>query len=416
MSVGSAPTPTSTGGAVPPREPPAAVAPLLRELRRFLDERVLPLERQVLSQPFAASLPLLQPLRDEAKRRGLWAPQMPTAYGGQGLSMLEHGYVSEVLGAIPFAHWVLNCQAPDAGNMEILLHFGSDAQRERYLRPLVDGAVRSCFSMTEPDRPGSNPTWLETRAVQHGDHWVIDGTKWFTSSAEGAAFAVVMAVTDEDAPPHRRASMFLVPMDAPGVRLVRNISVMGHTGSDWASHAELAYQGVRVPADALLGEQGAGFAIAQERLGPGRIHHCMRWLGVCARAYDLLVERAATRPVAPFVPLGAMQMMQEQIALSRIEIHAARLMVLDAAHRIDAVGAKAARDEIAMIKVFVARTMQSVLDRAVQAHGALGVTDDLPLAAFFRHERAARIYDGPDEVHLAALARRALKERGVKVP
>ncbi|MBI1947155.1 MAG: acyl-CoA dehydrogenase family protein [Deltaproteobacteria bacterium] len=398
------------------RDPPASVVPLLDELRRFMDERVKPLERAVLSQPFVESLPLLRPLREEAKRRGLWAPQMPKAWGGQGLSMLEHGFVSEVLGAVPFAHWVLNCQAPDAGNMEILLHFGTPAQQERFLRPLVEGAVRSCFSMTEPDRPGSNPTWLETRARRDGSGWVIDGTKWFTSSADGAAFAVVMAVTDEDAPPHRRASMLLVPMDTPGVRLVRNISVMGHAGSDWPSHAELAYEGVRVPADAVLGEVGAGFAIAQERLGPGRIHHCMRWLGVCARAYELHVERAATRPFAPFVPLGALQMVQEQIALSRIEIHAARLMVLDAAHRIDAVGQKEARDEIAMIKVFVARTMQAVLDRAVQAHGALGVTDDLPLAAFFRHERAARIYDGPDEVHLAALARRALKAHGVKVP
>jgi alkylation response protein AidB-like acyl-CoA dehydrogenase len=269
--------------------------------------------------------------------------------------------------------------------------------------------------MTEPDRPGSNPVWMETRAKKDGAHWVIDGHKWFTSSADGAAFAVVMAVTNEEAAPHKRASMILVPMDTPGVKLVRNISVMGEEGSDWASHAEITYTNVRVPLENLLGHEGEGFTMAQERLGPGRIHHCMRWLGICARAYELLVDRAVNRPIAPFRALGQQQIVQEWIAQSRMEIHAARLMVLHAAWTMDKHGQKAARDEVGLIKVFVANTLQRVLDRAVQAHGALGVTDDTPLAFWFRHERAACIYDGPDEVHLSSIARRELKKHGLEM-
>lgn len=333
-----------------------------------------------------------------------------------GLGLLEHAFVSEVLGASPLGHYALNTQAPDAGNMEILRDHATPAQRAQFLEPLVRGEIRSCFSMTEPDRPGSNPAWMDTRARLDGDHWVIDGRKWFTSSADGAAFAVVMAVTEaDDAKAHERASMILVPMSTPGVKIVRNISVMGEAGSDWASHAEVTYDDVRVPAANILGKRGHGFAIAQERLGPGRIHHCMRWLGICARAYDLMVERAVLRPIAPFRPLGAQHVVQQWIALSKIEIHAARLAVLHAAWKIDAHGQKAARDEVAMIKVLVARTLQSVLDRAIQAHGALGVSDDTPLAFWWRHERAARIYDGPDEVHLASIARRALKHAGLEL-
>jgi acyl-CoA dehydrogenase len=393
--------------------PPASVLPLVEEVRRFVEERVMPLEETALHGSFRAALPKLAVLREEARGRGLWAPQMPVELGGRGLTLLEFAFVSEALGASPLGHWALNCQAPDAGNMEILRDHGTPAQKERFLLPLVRGELRSCFSMTEPDRPGSNPVWLDTTARRDGDHFVIDGRKWFTSSADGAAFAVVMAVTDEEAPPHERASMILVPLDAPGVKLVRNIRVMGEEGSDWASHAEIVYESVRVPAENLLGGRGEGFAIAQERLGPGRIHHCMRWLGICARAYDLLVERAANRAIAPFRALGQQHVVQEWIARSKMEIHAARLMVLHAAWTIDAKGQKAARDEVSLIKVFVANTLQRVLDRAIQAHGALGVTDDLPLAFWWRHERAARIYDGPDEVHLASVARRALKKKGM---
>jgi alkylation response protein AidB-like acyl-CoA dehydrogenase len=259
--------------------------------------------------------------------------------------------------------------------------------------------------MTEPEHAGSNPVMLSTIAVRDGDDFVITGHKWFTSSADGAAFAVVMAVTDPDATArHARASQIIVPIPAPGYQLVRNISVMGDVGGGWASHAEVQFDRVRVPASNLLGPQGAGFALAQERLGPGRIHHCMRWIGICERAFDLMCRRAVARELAPGDALANRQAVQFWIAESRLEIHASRLMVLDAAARIVREG-----QEAAYIKVFVANTLQRVLDRAIQAHGALGMTDDTPLAWWYRHERAARIYDGADEVHKTVIARRALK-------
>jgi acyl-CoA dehydrogenase len=315
-----------------------------------------------------------------------------------------------VLGWTPFGPYVCNCQAPDVGNMELLLQFGTDAQRAQFLEPLARGEIRSCFAMTEPEHAGSNPVWMSTTAVRDGDEFVISGHKWFTSSADGASFAVVMAVTDPDAKvPHARASQILVPLPADGYTLVRNISVMGEAGGGWASHAEVRFDGVRVPVRNLLGPQGAGFALAQERLGPGRIHHCMRWIGICERAFDLMCRRAAARELSPGAPLADKQAVQFWIAESRIEIHAARLMVLDAATKIAREGQQAAREEIGYIKVFVANTLQRVLDRAIQAHGALGMTDDTPLAWWYRHERAARIYDGADEVHKSVIARRALK-------
>lgn len=340
---------------------------------------------------------------------------MPRELGGAGLSFQEHGRLSEILGRSPLGHYLFNCQAPDAGNMEVLAQYGTPEQKERYLLPLARGEIRSCFSMTEPDRAGSNPTWLDTTATKEGDAWVIRGKKWFTTAADGATFAIVMAVTNPDAPPHLRASQILVPTATPGFRLLRNISVMGHEGDDWASHAEIAYEGCRVPLDHLLGGEGMGFLIAQDRLGPGRIHHCMRWIGICERAFELMCRRAASREVAPGKPLGTRQMVQEWIADSRAEIDAARLMVLHAAWLIDTAGLHGARDAISAIKFFAANVLQRVLDRAIQAHGALGLTDDLPLAWFYRHERAARIYDGPDEVHKSALARRILKSHGLKI-
>lgn len=269
--------------------------------------------------------------------------------------------------------------------------------------------------MTEPDRPGSNPTWMETRAVREGDDYVIDGRKWFTTAAEGARFAIVMAVTNPDAPPHARASQIIVPTDTPGFRILRNVSVMGHAGSDWDSHAEIEYRGCRVPVANRLGPEGAGFLIAQERLGPGRIHHCMRWLGLCERAYDLMCARAAKREAAPQKPLGTRQIVQEWIADSRAEIDAARLMVLHAAWKIDTAGVHAAREEISCIKFYVAGVLGRVVDRAIQVHGALGLTDDTPLAMIYRAERAARIYDGPDEVHKVVVARQALRKWGLNL-
>jgi alkylation response protein AidB-like acyl-CoA dehydrogenase len=321
-----------------------------------------------------------------------------------------------VLGRSPLGHYSLHCQAPDVGNMELLLHHGSDAQKKRFFEPLARGKIRSCFSMTEPDNAGSNPVHLTTRADKDGGDYVIRGHKWFTSSADGAAFAIVMAVTNPDAEsPYARASQILVPTGTPGFRIVRNISVMGDEGSDWASHAEVVYEGVRVPQDNRIGPEGAGFMLAQERLGPGRIHHCMRWIGICERALDLMCKRAATRMLSPGKPLGTRQTVQTWIAESRAEIHASRLMVLSAAQAIDEKGAHGARDEIGIIKFYVAGVLERVLDRAIQVHGALGLTDDTPLAGWYRHERAARIYDGPDEVHKMALARRILRGYGLEV-
>jgi alkylation response protein AidB-like acyl-CoA dehydrogenase len=381
----------------------------LTAIEEIIQDAVLPLEPDLLdsTKSFHELLPQLEGIRDHVKQAGLWAPFLPEDLGGMGFSLIEFAQISEALGRSPLGHYVFNCQAPDVGNMELLLEHGSDAQKERYLKPLATGSIRSCFSMTEPDFPGSNPTWMGATALEDGDYF-INGRKWFTSSADGASFAIVMAVTDPDAARHERASMFIVPLKTPGFELVRNISVMGDPGDDYGSHSEVSYTDVRVPPDHLLGPQGAGFLLAQVRLGPGRIHHCMRWIGICERAFDLMCRRAATRQVAPGRLLGEQGMVQAWIAESRADINSARLMVMDTAHKIDREGQAAARDEISIIKFYVAGVLQRVLDRAIQAHGALGMTDDTPLAYWYRHERAARIYDGPDEVHKMVVARRIL--------
>ena len=274
---------------------------LLTSIRAFLDERVIPLEREFLASPFAAMEPRLAALRAEVRQRNLWAPHLPAALGGRGLSLTDFAHVSALLGETPIGHYVFNCQAPDIGNCELLLAHGTDEQKRRWLEPLARGEIRSCFSMTEPEFAGSNPVWIGTTATREGDSYRIDGHKWFTSSADGAAFTIVMAVTAAGAPPHERASQIIVPLDTPGVTRVRNISVMGDTGSGYASHAELRFEGVRVPVANRIGDEGAGFTLAQERLGPGRIHHCMRWLGICERAFRLMCDRAArvnSRPVS----------------------------------------------------------------------------------------------------------------------
>ena len=388
-------------------------AELVGRIREFIEQEAHPRERAFLSTPFRDLLPELETLRNEVKRRGLWAPHLPTTEGGLGLTLTEFAEVSAVLGESPIGHYLFNCQAPDVGNQELLLSHGTPAQRSQWFTPLARGEIRSCFAMTEPEFAGSNPVWMETRAIREGDEYVISGHKWFTSSADGAAFTIVMAVTTPDAAPHKRASQIIVPMDSPGVTLVRNISVMGEVGSDYASHAELRFDGVRVPVANRLGAEGEGFALAQERLGPGRIHHCMRWIGICERAFGLMVQRAATRELAPGEPLGRQQAVQHWIAECRAEIDASRLLVLDVAGQIERDGARAARDGISLIKFHVAGVMQRVLDRAIQVHGALGMTEDTPLAYWYRHERGARIYDGPDEVHKSAVARRILEAAGM---
>jgi alkylation response protein AidB-like acyl-CoA dehydrogenase len=396
-------------------EPTPTARQAVSRVRDFVRDEVIPLEAKLAGARFRELLPTLGRLREGARAAGIWAPFLPRDLGGMGLSLYDYAFVGEELGRTPLGHYALNCQAPDVGNMELLILHGTDAHKERFLEPLAAGRVRSAFSMTEPDHAGSNPVWMSTRADKDGDDYVITGRKWFTSGADGAAFVIVMAVTNPDAEPHARASQILVPADTPGFRIVRNISVMGDEGSDWASHAEVEYDGVRVPQSNRLGPEGGGFVLAQERLGPGRIHHAMRWIGVCERAMDLMCKRAASRVISPGKPLGTRQIVQEWIAESRAEVHAARLMVLQAAQAMDRDGAHAARDEISMIKFFVAGVLQRVLDRAIQTHGALGLTDETPLSFWWRHERAARIYDGPDEVHKVTLARRILRGYGLNV-
>ena len=392
-------------------EIPEKIRIITQMIDEFMDREIIPLEPEFHRAPFREMLPVLAEKREMVKRMELWAPNHPKEYGGMGLDLVEFGMVSEALGRSPLGHYVFNCQAPDAGNIEILHLHGSEAQKEQYLRPLVEGKIRSCFSMTEVETPGSNPVMLETTAVKDGNDYVINGQKWYSTAADGAAFSIVMAVTNPEAPPHLRASMIIVPTGTRGFNLVRNIMVMGHEGDDWASHAEILFQSCRVPQSNLLGEEGQGFVMAQERLGPGRIHHCMRWIGVCNRAFDLMCSRASKRMITPDgKTLGTRQIVQSWIAESAAEIQAARLMTLQAAWKIEKLGPKAARYDISFIKFFVANVMQKVLDRALQVHGGLGMTDDTMIAWFYRHERAARIYDGTDEVHKVAVAKKILKD------
>lgn len=383
---------------------------MLTMIDAFVEKELFPVERLFLTKDFRELLPLLEDKRARVRQMGLWAPCHPTAYGGMGLNLVDFGLVSEALGRSPLGHYVFGCQAPDAGNVEILAKYGTDEQRQRWLVPLVDGKIRSCFSMTEVEMPGSNPLMLEATAVKDGADYVLNGQKWYSTGADGAAFSIVMAVTNPDAPPYLRASMIIVPTETPGFDRVRNVSVMGHAGSDYFSHAEVLLHSCRVPAKNLLGAEGAGFVIAQERLGPGRIYHCMRWLGICRRALDLLCERASRRAISPDGrTLATKQIIQAWIAECAAEIEAAKMLVLRTAWVIDQRGAEQARVEVSLIKFYVAGVLQKVVDRALQVHGGLGMTDDTILAFFYRHERAARIYDGADEVHKVSAAKQLLR-------
>jgi len=384
---------------------------ILEMINEFVDKELIPLEPEFVTKDFREMLPVLKEKQEMVKKMELWAPNQPVEYGGMGLNLVEHALVSEALGRTPLGHYVFWCQAPDAGNVEILIQHGTDEQKEKYLKPLIAGDIRSCFSMTEVDMPGSNPVLLETTAVKDGDDYIINGHKWYTTAADGAKFSIVMAVTNPDASTYMQASMIIVPTDTPGFNLVRNIPVMGHEGSDYFSHAEILFQSCRVPQKNLLGPEGHGFVIAQDRLGPGRIHHTMRWLGICKRAFDLMCERANERIISlDGKTLASRQTIQNWVAESAAEIEAARLLTLNTAWTIEKLGAKEARDKISMIKFVVANTMQRVVDRALQVHGGLGMTDDTILAFFYRHERGSRIYDGADEVHKTSLAKRILRK------
>jgi acyl-CoA dehydrogenase len=377
----------------------------LEQVRAFMAERVLPNEAAIERQDDAGEA-LVRALQDEVRELGLWAPHVPPEAGGTGTGFLDYAYLNEHIGRSVWGQLVFGCQAPDAGNAEILHLFGTEQQKERWLAPLVAGEIRSFFSMTEPEVPGSDPTTLRTRAIRDGDDWVIDGHKWFSSGAEGAAFGIVMAVTDPGAAPHARATQIIVPADTPGVEVVRPITVMGHAGKGWSTHCEVRYTGVRVPVANTLGGEGAGFLIAQKRLGPGRIHHVMRWLGQMQRAFELMCSYALKRETSSGT-LAGKQTVQNWVADSYAEIQACRLMTLDAAHKID--GGDDARVEISAIKFFAAKVLQDVIDRAVQVHGARGLTDETPLAGMLMQARGGRIYDGPDEVHRQVVAKRILK-------
>lgn len=385
---------------------------LVPRYRAFLEKYIIPLEQGAIYGSFRAHLPALQALRVKAKEEGLFAPHLPVSHGGLGLSLVDFASISEVLGTSPLGHYVFNCNAPDIGNMELMHQFASPYLQETFLRPLERGEIRSCFAMTEPEHAGSNPVHMSTTAVRDGDEYVINGHKWFTSSADGASFTIVMAVTNPLAEnKYERASMILVPLDNPGYRMIRNIPIMGDEGEDYLSHSEVEFVNCRVPVSYLIGTEGSGFTLAQVRLGPGRIHHCMRWIGICERALGMMCDRAIERELNPGHSLAMQQTIQNWIAESAAEIKASRLLVLNTAHIIEKYGAKAAKEDISTIKFYVSDVLMKVIDRAIQVHGGLGITDDTMLSFWYRHERGSRIYDGPDEVHKSVLAKSILKSR-----
>ena len=381
-------------------EVPEHVLPIRERVRRFIEEEIYPVENDFETRGSEQSQETLRRLMASAKEAGLWALGHPEEIGGQGLPFLDYVYVNEVVGRSEIAMVALGTHSLQDSIM--LKEFASDEWRERYLKPLVEGEVFPSFAMTEPDVASSDPTQLRTTARLEGGEWVIDGHKWFTSGADRAAYTTVMCRTEPDAPDHDAFSMIVVPTDTPGYRIVRDVKVMGHYGG----HCEVRYDGVRVPESNLLGPRGAGFRIAQRRLGPGRIFHCMRWLGQAQRAYDLMCERANDR-VAFGKPLAGHQQIQKFVFDSACEIQSSRMLTLHAAHKIDQ--GDEARVEIGLIKVMGAEMLHNVIDRAIQVHGALGVTEDTPLEGMYRRARFARIYDGPDEVHVATTARRILK-------
>ena len=387
------------------------VVQLQKRVSDFMNAHVYPIEKRVEDEMNVhgkehTEPEILKAVRKKAKAEGLWNLFMPDEHYGKGLKVAEYAPLSELMGRSVIGSRAFNCMAPDTGNMEILADFGNAEQKKRWLEPCLEGTMRTCYSMTEPETPGSDPTQLATRAVRDGDYYVINGHKWFTSGAVGASFAIAMVVTDPKTEPHRRASQIIVPTDTPGFQLVRAVSVMGHAGG--GGHCEIIYKDCRVPVTNLLGEEGSGFAIAQARLGPGRIHHCMRMVGVAERALELMCKRAATRFTHGSL-LADKANIQQWIADSRIEIDATRLMVMHAAWKIDTAGKREARQEIAEIKVQAANMVMNVLDRAIQLHGALGMTDDTPIARFWREQRAMRIVDGPDEVHRMQISRREVR-------
>ena len=386
---------------------------LVERLTAFMDERVYPAEaiyddqRRESGNPHFHP-PVMEELKGEARRRGLWNLFHPDSEYGAGLSNVEYAPLAEITGRSPIGPEAVNCAAPDTGNMEVLSEFGTEAQKQRWLRPLLDGEIRSAFAMTEPDVGSSDATNIRLRIERQGDEYVLNGRKWWTTGAirERCRILIVMGQTDPDGPPRRQQSMVLVPRDAPGVTVVRNLRVFGYTHQE--GHAEVHFEDVRVPTTNLLATEGDGFVISQARLGPGRIHHCMRTIGVAERALELMCQRATER-ITFGQPVATRSNVQDWIAESRIDLEMIRLLTLKTAWLMDTVGNRHARTEIAAIKVAAPNVALKVIDRAIQVHGGGGVCDDFPLAWMYAHVRSLRRADGPDEVHKMIIARRELK-------
>jgi acyl-CoA dehydrogenase len=383
-------------------------------MRAFLDREILPLETIQYDVTDAEWQRLTDPLKDEVKRQGLWACHLDPELGGQGYGQVKLALMHEILGRSGPAPSIFGNNAPDSGNAELIAIGANEQQKEQWLRPLLDGKLRSAFSMTEPEVAGSDPTLIRTSAVLDGDEYVINGHKWFTSNASVSNFLIVMVVTNPDVHAYQGCSMIIVPTDAPGVRIVRDVPNMHHPSEAVgmkrhpAGHAEIYYENVRVPKANLIGNPGDGFLLAQKRLGPGRIHHAMRWIGQARRAFDMMCERALSRYSHGSL-LAEKQMIQDFIAESLIDIESAKMLCMNAAWHMDQYGASKSRTEIAMIKVYGTKMLYNVIDRAIQVHGALGYTTDLPLEEMYRNARASRLVDGADEVHKVTIARQTLK-------
>jgi acyl-CoA dehydrogenase len=387
---------------------PDHVQELTRRVRHFVDNEVIPLESVAEDHRDGLTPDALGALRAKARTAGLWCPQLPQELGGLGLSLQEIVPVFEAAGRSLLGPLALNCSAPDEGNMHLLHLFAKAEQAERYLKPLVAGAIRSAFAMTEPaPGAGSDPTMLKTRAVRAGDDWIINGHKWFASGADGAAFLIIMAVTNPDVPTHKGATLFLSPTDTQGIELVRRVPIMG--ANDLGGHCEIKFHDLRLPHSAILGEEGQGFALTQKRLGPARLTHCMRWTGIAQRALEIATQYACEREAFGST-LSGHQSIQWMLVDSAMELHAGRLMIQQAAWLL--AQGNEARQETSMCKVFVAETVNRVLDRAIQICGAKGISRDLPLSRWYEAARAFRIYDGASEVHRMVIARQVVKQYG----
>ena len=399
----------------------ARVSELRERLLAFMDEVVYPNERTYAEQHAAApnrwaSPPVMEEMKRRARAAGLWNLFLPESELGGGLTNLEYAPLCEIMGRSPIAPEVFNCAAPDTGNMEVLVRYGTDAQKRRWLGPLLDGAIRSAYAMTEPDVASSDATNIRARIERDGDEYVVNGRKWWTTGAGNARceIFIVMGKTDPDAERHRQQSMILVPKDTPGITIVRPLSVFGYDDAP-VGHWELRFENVRVPRDNILLGEGRGFEIAQGRLGPGRIHHCMRVIGLAERSLAAMCARAQSR-VAFGAPLADQGVVMEAVASSRMEIEQARLLTLKAAHMMDTVGNKTARAEIAMIKVVAPAMALRVIDRAIQVHGGAGMCEDFGLARAWAHSRTLRVLDGPDEVHRRTVARVELRKHRNNAP